>query len=731
MWSDLTKLDKYQYVRTNPYIIRTIAFLGVLATIYMGYGFWNYIHLRPLYLFVFGPIVLVLTLNKLMRFIIQLFYPKFDIKKHEAFIKNFWAQNPEPSVDIFLPYAGEEIEVHEAVVKAAVAMNYKNYKVYMLDDAGKEEHAALAEKYGCIRLSRPNKGEYKKSGNLEYGYAHSEGQFIFILDADFIPEKDALKDLIPYIVQDPEIGILQTPQYFEQSEDVHSRSKIEFGGGNIVEDFYRIILPCRDEFKAAMCVGTSAIYRRTAIECLHGTPKVHASEDLATGLLITQHGFYVKYLPLIVSIGTSPDTFQGYFKQHLRWCSGNLIFAKYWPNARLNLMARLIYLINPMYYISEALTVVFSFQFLVLLYFHSDSLSIYQTVYFLPYIFVTKVLIPLTKVNKSKIGTKLAALNNSYTYFYTYIQLITKNVPAWHPTGLKFNGVHPDFMSAMNIGTTISSVYITLFTFVLISRPHVFGNYNTYAVLAWSFYSVFWHAMYLYMVASYIHPLKLPSIKSDAGRLLLYARTNIPVVLFSILLLTAIYNSLVTMSNPNTPTALAIASLNTSPLHEISFKTATIKDVPLINGPRSQILAASVSAQPAQITISPPKATPQSHYVYVVKGGDTLLEIAKDATQKYAQESGINLSDKEVSKVSYDIITDDKNKKIRPGQEIKIETDDIADSIAVIRPDQTAESSQQATTDNPSPTSAPDDPTRATATDNNSDISPSTTSSVE
>ena len=200
MWSDLTKLDKYQYVRTNPYIIRTIAFLGVLATIYMGYGFWNYIHLRPLYLFVFGPIVLVLTLNKLMRFIIQLFYPKFDIKKHEAFIKNFWAQNPEPSVDIFLPYAGEEIEVHEAVVKAAVAMNYKNYKVYMLDDAGKEEHAALAEKYGCIRLSRPNKGEYKKSGNLEYGYAHSEGQFIFILDADFIPEKDALKDLIPYIV---------------------------------------------------------------------------------------------------------------------------------------------------------------------------------------------------------------------------------------------------------------------------------------------------------------------------------------------------------------------------------------------------------------------------------------------------------------------------------------------------------------------------------------------------
>ncbi len=55
----------------------------------------------------------------------------------------------------------------------------------MLDDSGKEEHKKLAEKYGCVHLSRPNKGEYKKSGNLEYGYAHSDGDYIFILDADF------------------------------------------------------------------------------------------------------------------------------------------------------------------------------------------------------------------------------------------------------------------------------------------------------------------------------------------------------------------------------------------------------------------------------------------------------------------------------------------------------------------------------------------------------------------
>lgn len=351
-WQHPLHLDKYQYAKTNPYIVRIVGVLGILATLSMGFGFWRFFQVDLRYLLIFGPVVFIFLLNKTLRYILQLFYQKFDIRKHEAFVKDFWTHNSEPSVDIFLPFAGEDLDVHKQVVAAARSLNYVNYKVYMLDDAGSAEHAALAESHGFVYLSRPNKGEYKKSGNLEFGYANSTGEFIFILDADFIPTADSLRDLIPYISSDPSIGILQTPQFFEQTDVVHNKSKIEFGGGNIVEEFYRIIMPSRDEFKAAMCVGTSAVYRRETINKLDGTPKVHASEDLATGLLITQYGYYVKYLPLIVSMGTSPETYQGYFKQHQRWCSGNIVFAKYWPAAKLSLMARLIYLINPLYYLS-------------------------------------------------------------------------------------------------------------------------------------------------------------------------------------------------------------------------------------------------------------------------------------------------------------------------------------------------------------------------------------------
>lgn len=644
MWGNSLILDKYRYARTNPYLVKVIAFFGVLSSLLMGYGFWNYLQLSPWYLIIFGPIAFIFVVNKTCRYFIQLFYQKFDIRKHEQFVQEFWSKNQEPSVDIFLPYAGEDLAIHEEVLKAAAQLNYTNYKVYMLDDAGSKDHEALANKYGFIYLSRPNKGVHKKSGNLEYGYSHAQGEYVLILDADFVPIKDILHDLIPYIASDSKIGILQTPQYFEQTTDVHARSHVEYGGGNIVEDFYRIIMPCRDEFQAAMCVGTSAIYRKSAIQKLNGTPKVHASEDLATGLLITQHGYYVKYLPLIVSMGKSPDTYQGYFKQHTRWCSGNLVFAKYWPKAHLGLPARLVYLINPMHYLSEALTIIFAFQFLLLLYLHTDSLSIWHTFYFLPYVFLSRFVTPLTKSHKSKIGTKLAALNNSYTYLYTYIRMLIKGTPTWHPTGIKISGLHNDFVQAFNMATFISSTYIVLFLFVLLSRPEIFGNYHTYIVLGWSLYSVFWHAMYLTFIAEFVHPFKLANTRNHVQKAFLYVRRHQMFILFFLLGVIAVSHTVLAFLNPTAPIVLALSQLparepQTYVTNNIAGKAVEIPE-------EQVILAASISAHSTALSY-------ERVYGYTVGTGDSVLKLAKKALRDFSNDANLPLTQNQLDDAAY------------------------------------------------------------------------------
>lgn len=669
MWKSSLELDKYQYAKTNQHTIRIIGFLGIATTLLMTYGFWQYIHLQKIYLFIFGPIIFIFITNKLMRYFIQLFFQKFDIKKHEHFIQQYWLRNPEPLVNVFLPWAGEDLDIHEEVVKAVARLDYSNYKVYMLDDIGSPDHQLLAEKYGFTYLSRPNKGEHKKSGNLQYGYDHSEGEYILILDADFIPTRDALRDLIPYIASDKKIGILQTPQYFEQTNNVHKRSKIEFGGGNIVEDFYRVIMPCRDEFRAAMCVGTSAIYRRDAILKLDGTPKVHASEDLATGLLITQFGYYVKYMPLIVSIGKSPETYQGYFKQHMRWCSGNLVFAKYWPTAHLSLVGRLIYMINPMYYLSEALTVVFCFQFLLLLYFHADSLSILHTLYFLPYVILSNIIIPMTKTNKNKIGTKLAAINNAYTYFYTYIRMAIKGVPTWQPTGVRTVGLHQDFLNAFNIGTVISALYIILFIFVILSRPSIFGNYNTYIVLGWSFYSIFWHVLFLVSVSQYIHPFRLSYARNNLETAFAYAKTHAIIFLFFTLTGAAIVDTFLVFSNTSTPTALAIEELRDKtkePKKIIAVVQSVVDQEPTVLGEQTEESVVLPSPQ---------------NYTFTVKAGDTMSKLARSAVEKFLLENNLTLNSSQLRSTSYILVGKMERKPIRPGQEVTFDMSLILESI--------------------------------------------------
>jgi len=102
-----------------------------------------------------------------------------------------------------------------------------------------------------------------------------------ILDADFCPRPDFLRHLVPYM-DDPAVGIVQSPQYFDSGENLNW---IQRTAGSTQELFYRWILPSRDRFNAAICVGTCALYRRKALEATGGFAQIEHSEDIHTGCI--------------------------------------------------------------------------------------------------------------------------------------------------------------------------------------------------------------------------------------------------------------------------------------------------------------------------------------------------------------------------------------------------------------------------------------------------------------
>jgi cellulose synthase (UDP-forming) len=123
--------------------------------------------------------------------------------------------------------------------------------------------------------------------------------------------------------------------------------------------FYRWVQPSRDRSDAAICVGTSALYRRAALVRAGGYALIGHSEDVHTGVKLMRAGFRIRYVPTIVTKGLCPDDLHSFATQQYRWCTGSmsLLFSRQFHRTRLTAMQRLSYFSGFLYYISTAVNV--------------------------------------------------------------------------------------------------------------------------------------------------------------------------------------------------------------------------------------------------------------------------------------------------------------------------------------------------------------------------------------
>jgi cellulose synthase (UDP-forming) len=282
----------------------------------------------------------------------------FDMDAHRARV-TAWSPVRYPSVDIFLPICGEEIEIL-ANTWAGVAELIGAYpgaiQAFVLDDGPSDQARDLAEIHGFTYLRRPNQRQFKKAGNLKYGYDRTDGEHIVIFDADFRPRADFLAETLPYM-EDPQTGIVQTPQFFRVSR---SQTWVERGASASLEVFYRSVQICRDRFGSALCVGSNAVYRRSALDREGGFTLVPFAEDSHTGLDMRRNGFRLRYLPVVVAVGVCPATLDSYMKQQYRWCCGatSLIWTRQMWRVPMPPADRLPYIAGWLWNVTTALRIV-------------------------------------------------------------------------------------------------------------------------------------------------------------------------------------------------------------------------------------------------------------------------------------------------------------------------------------------------------------------------------------
>ena len=359
----------------------------------------------------------------------------FDLAAHQARIAA-WRPPSYPDVDIFLPICGEPIELLRntwTAVSALIAGYGGAATAYVLDDGPSDEARSVCGSFGFSYIRRPDLPLNKKAGNLRHAFVRTSAEFLVIFDADFAPRSDFLAETLPYM-DDPAIAIVQTPQFFRSSP---AQTWIERSAGPIQEVFYRTVQVARNRFDAAICCGTSAVYRRVALEPHGGPTLIPYAEDVHTGLDVRRMGWSMTYLPIVLSTGICPDNLDAFVRQQYRWCSGNvgIVFSSRLWSVRMRVPARLAYISGFFYYAYTALLTFFGPIIpVVMLAFLPGQIRLRNFIVLLPAMLTGFVLYPLW--HRSGYGPSIWPLGiaRGWAHVFAIWDGARGKSMGWHPT---------------------------------------------------------------------------------------------------------------------------------------------------------------------------------------------------------------------------------------------------------------------------------------------------------
>ena len=240
--------------------------------------------------------------------------PRPDPPEVYAWRRQLLSGELRPTIDVFITVYGEPLEIVLETIRAARNMKIE-HRVWVLDDGDSDEvrDAAAAEGVGYLRRKEHL---HAKAGNINAALRRTQGEFVVILDADHVPSPDFLVRALPHM-QDPGVAFVQTPQSFPSA-----RGLVAEGTAESQKIFYELVLPGRNSFNGVFCVGTNVIFRRAALEQIHGMYIASNSEDIWTSIELHRRGWRSWFVPEVLARGLAPDSLLAYFKQQFRWAYG-------------------------------------------------------------------------------------------------------------------------------------------------------------------------------------------------------------------------------------------------------------------------------------------------------------------------------------------------------------------------------------------------------------------------
>ena len=282
----------------------------------------------PIWYFSYILVLIGLSGYGLHRLTIIFLYLKHSRKRPEP-LKPF---EELPLVTIQLPVFNER-HVVDRLLNAVSKLDYPQDKmqIQVLDDStddtveiSRRGVAALKERgFDAECIHRTDRTGYK-AGALEHGTPFAKGEYLFILDADFVPNPDVLKKTIHYF-SDPKIGMIQTRWgHLNRTFNLLTRIQAMFLDGHLeLEQTAR-----NRSGRFFTFNGTAGIWRKSCIADAGGWEHDTLTEDMDLSYRAQLKDWRFIFLNDVETPAELPVDMDGFKSQQHRWTKGSIQVCK-------------------------------------------------------------------------------------------------------------------------------------------------------------------------------------------------------------------------------------------------------------------------------------------------------------------------------------------------------------------------------------------------------------------
>ena len=228
-----------------------------------------------------------------------------------------------PTVTVQIPTYNELAALHCA--SRCLDFDYPLEKLQIMigDDSNNAEISAKIDAFAAtnprVEISRRGENIGFKPGNLNVMLPKASGDYLLILDSDFLPKRDFLKRLVVPVIKDPTLAGAQAAWRIINVHDNHSTLM----GTGIVNIIHTVILPfLKAATKNCVFCGSGELVKKSYLIERGGWTAGALTEDVDYSLRVITDGKRIAYVDDLRIRCEVPYTPGDLFRQQMRWAYG-------------------------------------------------------------------------------------------------------------------------------------------------------------------------------------------------------------------------------------------------------------------------------------------------------------------------------------------------------------------------------------------------------------------------